>query len=1602
MGFDLGTCVQTTLGTGVLVDVRPDSVHCVRLWKPRGAGSAKAYLRPDAVLRSLPAAVGIRAKTPDGDGVVVSFMAGGSAEGGGPVDGEERNEGPRDVFLVQLDRAGDGGEVEMALVDADNITCSVAKVMPLVERVLDKSNALVSADAKSAIGTGARDLLAKIEGTVQGVDAKATLEAAAGVLDSTGKPTAPTASITSTTKEAAALGTAAHEGEALRDGMENGERSSCKRPAGSRAELTRIETARIESLVEAGRQRLEGLIDAALSDGKDISKSGISSGGGGGADGGVGVAGTELMRLWEEGKDQLAELAGKGGQVLELDKHLSTLKTLSEASPELAKIVTELENGAEKARDLQRQVEATKTVGVLMDGKARLETGLGEVLNSYRGDESVALATEGGGRLLKALTKKESPVMTKGMKLLKGAQERVIAKGQEGGGWKETLAGWQSSSLVVDGQERLSGILRAAADAGTGGGTVQDVLGLLKGTAAVSRFTDASLRLLETSILAFMEAVPPPDPRPSVPAGGNKSEAVENASEVVPESGGSSTKGRGSSSIAPEEQEIERGQGGQVEEGLAIRGGEGWRAQDLVDLFENGQLAEQLMRGMAQQASTQALTIMERLSENHLAEGSRGMESLKKLLQGYQRGDTGLDEAMTCAMDFLNSEEGQSLAGGLVSQGERGLESLKSISMDGAVGKMLGQLADPGLERRILAGIEGLDTDELLENAEKAISDADARTQLLDGIKDSTVDFLLEYLPHIEIPPISGTSSRVGYAITNLDLSGFRLRKEDVEVQLVDLSDGLEVAVKEGGTGGTSGTGSSRANNGGGDAPQQGGEDGGVGGIGDGREAAAVPWAPAPPPPRVREGAPRQGGAESLVSPPDQRRKNAYAAVLGGAGSPRLPEEMAASSWNQGVGGGDSAFDGDEAAPAFADGWGMGALPPPVPPPPAREEMAPAEVLRVVARGVRAEFKTLQWACRQETFPYTRGTGTADATVVDGYVSLGFSIKRGIVDREKGVEGPLLVLSTRTVTLDRLDVTVANCRMAWLINLLTRLFSSTISTYVCRSLQEQVDGHASDLLGTINSFAEGSWPFLLSLTSLKLEDFPQASEKELAMARGEGRPEGLPQGGIMASIAGLGGGAAAGSAAAVAGKHHRSLEEAFVLDGGRVTDLKGFVQEDFGVVFDEDGPLGLQVDIEKGSGAGRVVVSGLHPGGQAERLLGGTEKGEGAPAFALVGSELLAIGRTSVQGFEGSKVLGLLRSSPRPVQMTFRCYVPDVAEAIATSALTGDAELPTPPGLMSATFKQKSLGVKFRASPTLGTRVTTVGGFSRDMEGRMREAEASGLLTPGQLLYSVNGKRVLGREFADLVRSLQRVARPVTFGLVPGIDVDVTVEAPPLELELRRVSGRVTVTGFCKVPTELEASGAIQPGDSIVSVNGIPIPGAGCYRKDAALLVAPGMFPMRLRISRGGAVAGGAMENDAGSLGGGYAERSGGGGSGLPSLEGSLSRLKQYQSAVSASPSEVLAATPEDLSLKVEEGKDGRPVVVSMPYVRGKLEKEGVVQPGMVLVAIDGATVPGGHFASVSDCRRSLDSVAYPCTLTFRDMPKYIWLSRMLAMRGPA
>jgi hypothetical protein len=67
----VGQCVQTIFGSGVLIDFRcSDCVHIVRIWQPRGRGAATLYCQKRDLLRVTAAAVGFRAVTPHGSGIV--------------------------------------------------------------------------------------------------------------------------------------------------------------------------------------------------------------------------------------------------------------------------------------------------------------------------------------------------------------------------------------------------------------------------------------------------------------------------------------------------------------------------------------------------------------------------------------------------------------------------------------------------------------------------------------------------------------------------------------------------------------------------------------------------------------------------------------------------------------------------------------------------------------------------------------------------------------------------------------------------------------------------------------------------------------------------------------------------------------------------------------------------------------------------------------------------------------------------------------------------------------------------------------------------------------------------------------------------------------------------------------------------------------------------------------------------------------------------------------------------------------------------------------------------------------------------------------------
>lgn len=232
-------------------------------------------------------------------------------------------------------------------------------------------------------------------------------------------------------------------------------------------------------------------------------------------------------------------------------------------------------------------------------------------------------------------------------------------------------------------------------------------------------------------------------------------------------------------------------------------------------------------------------------------------------------------------------------------------------------------------------------------------------------------------------------------------------------MQLIDLSNGLEDAVKTGGSGnnggdgggadGCGGAGAGAGAGGGGgagagaggsaggsgesgrgsDALNASGGQGAVGGGGGGggdsnfldngarrddEELAAVPWA------SLSRGGGGEGDTEqqeavrpvapSEVPPGPQRAEGEQATRRrgpdgfyqsgGGFQDGAVGDASSMGEWGAGDGRG-------------GDGGGVGGAA--APPPPAvaepREDMKPAEVLRVVARGVRAEFKTLQWACRQ-------------------------------------------------------------------------------------------------------------------------------------------------------------------------------------------------------------------------------------------------------------------------------------------------------------------------------------------------------------------------------------------------------------------------------------------------------------------------------------------------------------------------------------------------------------------------------------------------------------------------------------------------------------
>jgi len=75
----------------------------------------------------------------------------------------------------------------------------------------------------------------------------------------------------------------------------------------------------------------------------------------------------------------------------------------------------------------------------------------------------------------------------------------------------------------------------------------------------------------------------------------------------------------------------------------------------------------------------------------------------------------------------------------------------------------------------------------MLDTAGEAVTDEKKRLALLSSATDSALDFLLRVLPSMPVPPFEGVRDGIIYSIKNLSMHGFKLKKEDIMVEIAGI-----------------------------------------------------------------------------------------------------------------------------------------------------------------------------------------------------------------------------------------------------------------------------------------------------------------------------------------------------------------------------------------------------------------------------------------------------------------------------------------------------------------------------------------------------------------------------------------------------------------------------------------------------------------------------------------------------------------------------------------------------------------------------------------------------------------------------------------------
>jgi hypothetical protein len=181
--------------------------------------------------------------------------------------------------------------------------------------------------------------------------------------------------------------------------------------------------------------------------------------------------------------------------------------------------------------------------------------------------------------------------------------------------------------------------------------------------------------------------------------------------------------------------------------------------------------------------------------------GAVDVESLRAMVNGIDLSDLTADNVAANSASILAKLKANPHAQSWLTKGEALLGTLDKET--GHKLLMQGQeLLTSALDKETLQGVlsQGIelrdslaaDPEALLKQGRHILTNKQARGHFVRKIKDSALAFLLQYLPTIKVPPIHHADEDLEMTLSNIDLSGFAVPSQCVDVELNNLlKDGL-------------------------------------------------------------------------------------------------------------------------------------------------------------------------------------------------------------------------------------------------------------------------------------------------------------------------------------------------------------------------------------------------------------------------------------------------------------------------------------------------------------------------------------------------------------------------------------------------------------------------------------------------------------------------------------------------------------------------------------------------------------------------------------------------------------------------------------------